>query len=313
MPWCPKCKMEYKEGITVCSDCKVELVDNLTDEVTYLTLAKAEDEAFLKKFQAYLEYSKIPSNVTYLEEELIHSIEVPEEQLDEAKKLFQAFYRVESEKKLAEAAKQANASSTEELEDATNSMPEEVSDMNEDCGETDDLEAENAANDEEDAEEDPYSVYHTEGGTYEMKSDRYKDNKSTAWMFLFFGIAGLIFVALNLLDVIHYLSVISCIFMAIVFVIFFFIAYVSFKKANELATQVDAEEELTKNINEYLVSHITKEYLESIRDHSVNDEINYFHTMQIIKENLTKEFGAQDPAYLDRLVDEFYNEHFEEA
>lgn len=31
MPWCPKCKNEYYEGIKVCADCGVELVDSLEE------------------------------------------------------------------------------------------------------------------------------------------------------------------------------------------------------------------------------------------------------------------------------------------
>ncbi len=31
MPFCPKCKVEYREGFKVCSDCKVELVDSLEE------------------------------------------------------------------------------------------------------------------------------------------------------------------------------------------------------------------------------------------------------------------------------------------
>ncbi len=32
MPWCPVCKNEYREGIQLCAECKVELVDQLEDE-----------------------------------------------------------------------------------------------------------------------------------------------------------------------------------------------------------------------------------------------------------------------------------------
>ena len=32
MPWCPKCKLEYVEGIKVCPDCNVELVEELKEE-----------------------------------------------------------------------------------------------------------------------------------------------------------------------------------------------------------------------------------------------------------------------------------------
>lgn len=32
MPWCPVCKNEYREGIKLCAECKVELVDHLEDE-----------------------------------------------------------------------------------------------------------------------------------------------------------------------------------------------------------------------------------------------------------------------------------------
>lgn len=39
MPWCPKCKNEYYEGIKVCADCGCELVDSLEE------WEKAEQEA----------------------------------------------------------------------------------------------------------------------------------------------------------------------------------------------------------------------------------------------------------------------------
>ncbi len=32
MPWCPKCKNEYREGILVCSECGIDLVESLDNE-----------------------------------------------------------------------------------------------------------------------------------------------------------------------------------------------------------------------------------------------------------------------------------------
>ncbi|MDO7787102.1 hypothetical protein [Desulforamulus aquiferis] len=31
--FCPKCKCEYREGFTVCADCKIQLVDELQEEI----------------------------------------------------------------------------------------------------------------------------------------------------------------------------------------------------------------------------------------------------------------------------------------
>lgn len=39
MPWCPKCKNEYREGIQVCADCGSPLVEQLTEENPSLTEA----------------------------------------------------------------------------------------------------------------------------------------------------------------------------------------------------------------------------------------------------------------------------------
>ncbi|MBQ7841742.1 MAG: hypothetical protein IJ390_14830 [Lachnospiraceae bacterium] len=52
MPWCPKCKYEYVEGIKVCADCGCELVDslsNLKEEET------PEYDEEMDKYDKYLE------------------------------------------------------------------------------------------------------------------------------------------------------------------------------------------------------------------------------------------------------------------
>lgn len=44
MAWCPKCKYEYREGITVCADCKIPLVAELTEEAMRMYADSEEPE-----------------------------------------------------------------------------------------------------------------------------------------------------------------------------------------------------------------------------------------------------------------------------
>ena len=61
MSWCPNCKTEYKEGITVCSDCDAELVESLeTEERCSILFGEENQIELLKKF---LEYNDIMSCV----------------------------------------------------------------------------------------------------------------------------------------------------------------------------------------------------------------------------------------------------------
>lgn len=64
MAWCPKCKYEYREGIKICADCKIPLVEELTDEIIR---ANADMEE--------------PENIAYEEEQITFNMD--EEELDE--------------------------------------------------------------------------------------------------------------------------------------------------------------------------------------------------------------------------------------
>lgn len=52
MPWCPICKNEYREGIKLCAECQVELVDHLEDEKEQN--AELEEQEKIERMNAML-------------------------------------------------------------------------------------------------------------------------------------------------------------------------------------------------------------------------------------------------------------------
>lgn len=52
MPWCPICKNEYREGIKLCAECQVELVEHLEDEEEQN--AEPEEQEQIARLQAMI-------------------------------------------------------------------------------------------------------------------------------------------------------------------------------------------------------------------------------------------------------------------
>lgn len=59
MPWCPKCKCEYEEGVMRCADCDVELVDSVEEIVDWRILVKVKEQKDVDEIIEYLHYSGI--------------------------------------------------------------------------------------------------------------------------------------------------------------------------------------------------------------------------------------------------------------
>ncbi|HHU69252.1 MAG TPA: DUF2007 domain-containing protein [Thermoanaerobacterales bacterium] len=107
MPYCPKCKVEYREGFYTCTDCNEKLIESLSNEKTekdheglkwsYLMTAYNDIEADIiiglmnsngiravKKYYGFSEYLKV-----YMGTAFNIKIFVPDFMLDEAKKIIE--------------------------------------------------------------------------------------------------------------------------------------------------------------------------------------------------------------------------------
>ncbi|MFQ6040250.1 MAG: putative signal transducing protein [Candidatus Poribacteria bacterium] len=108
MPFCPKCRTEYVEGTVMCSDCQIELVDELPPEddvemVNWQVLQELPDEVVGYVLKGVLEEAGIK---VYIRPLMIPGYEriraswfksnwgdllVPEEDLEEARQIIDEY------------------------------------------------------------------------------------------------------------------------------------------------------------------------------------------------------------------------------
>ncbi len=320
MPWCPKCNSEYQEGFTECSDCGTELVDSLEEAVEFLPFFQAEDKKLAEKLMSYLQYSGLPSMLSFDDKTEVYIVNIPPKQEKQARKLYQAFFYVEREnieKGVYKDDAPEEAEGTFEAEAETDGDDKSSSEAQEPeiilQGEEDETTSDETEEDMSDTPEDSSAQDSEERGAYIFKEDRHKDLAGTVWIFLIFGIVGLIFVILNMAGILTILNGwIPNTVMGVLFLFFLYVAASTNTKAKSMKAEIAEENRLTEEINRWLSEHLTEDYLASIHNDELSDELNYIKMTDAIKELLLEQFGAQNLSYLDRLIEEYYNDNFDQ-
>lgn len=269
MPWCPNCKNEYRKGITVCADCGAELVETLT-EASLEPLLVMEQPETLGQLVSFLESEGLADTTVQETEDGKFELLVPSDRRKEAAKLAQAFLAVEKEKELS-------ALSADELTELANKEKEE--------------------------KEAARNVH-----TYVKVEEKYKDTRSTGYMFLVFGVVGLAFTILNSAGVLNILSGWFSLGVAAgLFLVFLLIGIASLRHAASLKGKIGEEADQMQEVTDWLKAHITPEVLSAADDPEASAEANDIFRFDHVKELLREAYPELDDNFTDKLVDEFLN------
>lgn len=347
MPWCPKCKTEYYEGVKVCSECGSELVASLDDVPEMKQLVEGEKEQMERLFQ-FLQYNKIQSaTIDYQEETEDYLVSCEEKEYKNAVKIAKIFLHQEeisgkeasgketSEKDdLQTDASAADGVAESAAENKTFAEPE-AQDHTEPDADAEEADASDegpvAAADTDkmlfDGDIDGIDMENTiqdgaKGGAsmiYKNNAEKAADNKSSAYTLIGVGLVGivlLICLAAGILPIPMYGSTKYMIYgvMGAMFLIFLVMGIVSMRNASRYSQKAQAEDDLTAEIKKWCAENMTAEEVDrdlfTEAEAQQSNEQKYFKRYEKMKKMIGDNFLNLEPGYLDRFVDEYYTNVF---
>lgn len=302
MAWCPKCKTEYQDNITTCADCGTNLVAELKEEATEC-IARIVDQDQAEKFIDFLKYSKLSSaTIQYNTKEDLYYIYTTKSEEQEANKLFVIFRsKIEEEELLSNTWTQELSNSTIITEPKNDNLDPLL----------DDTDSKDYS-EEEDTVKNLSSFMPERSVSYVDMSLKYEDLKSTALIFTISGILGVLFTILN---VTHVLSIFNNWFQFTVLFLacgaFIIIGIRSSREAKEIFPQIAKEKKNREEIEHWMDEHISKNDINSQVDSSVSSEVSFLQKTEFMKREVLKAFPDMNDAFLDYIIEEYYNSHFE--
>ena len=294
MPWCPKCRNEYVEGVTVCADCGCALVDS-PEEYSRAELEQGAQDKMqeLVRFLTANGVAGARMEETELPEETLVTVE--EKELTRAERYKTVF--------LKEWAKEH----PEEQEEKMEAAPEEM--------------AEAYETELQSGQQEGMARTETKGlsgsPVYENASQKAESFRSGAWMLIFVGVAGLILLALAIAGFlpVHLAGVsgvLSGLVMGALFVAFLISGISSLKTSRQLEGKAKEESDLREELLDWCRTHLSAEQIDaSIEELPESEEERYFRRTERIRSLIVRDFMNLDEAYMESFVDEIYTEYFD--
>ena len=279
MPWCPVCKNEYREGYTHCNDCDVDLVDSL-EEGPRALISGAEYD--MNQMAELLQSKDVECFVRPGQRKDEFELYVTEEHAERATAYLQSYVQamMQQQEKDRRAAMGINVDAE------------------------DDTDAETA--EEQQAPE--------QAALYEDKNNKAEDAKSSAIALILVGGLGLVFIVLLVLDYlpIHLFGLgkylVSAI-MAAMFVVFIAMGFSSIKTYKKYLGIAEEEQKNIEQIMDLLAQHMSREAIDAKLAGELEEMPQiYYSRLALIKEFLEAHYGGLEPALLEKLADDWYEE-----
>lgn len=276
MPWCPKCKNEYKEGYTICADCGTELIASLEEGPVAIYFGTEEE---LQEMCNFMRANGIgETQIKYDEKEGTYELLVARKKATEAQKQLRVYLtKIVAPKKIAEM--QCMAKEMEAV-----SKKEEMEEYN-----------------------GPYQEA-------DKKAEEYKSGADTLLIVGAAGIIALVLLNLGIIPIslTGFTKALITGVMGVMFVIFIITGISSRKSYKALKEQAGTEKDQKAEIQTYLKENIELESFDiDLIDDEPAMEILYFRRIEKMKEMIRSVYPSIDTAFMDYIIEETYPEIFE--
>ncbi|MDD2972428.1 MAG: hypothetical protein PHE02_09905 [Lachnospiraceae bacterium] len=266
------------EGMKVCADCGVELVDTLEDMQPKAITFGTEDE--ITRLNEFLKYNQLKSgSIRYDEAEDVYELFVASEDVQKAKRIASIFKQEEALSREEEAAQSETGESAEELlEDIT-------TDTNAGMG----------------------TVQGT-GVVYENKRDKAENFKSSAYTLIIVGIAGAMALLLCKTGIIPFhLNLLTYGVMGVMFAVFLIMGISSYRSYKQYAGDAKEEEELKEEVERWCRENLTRQAIDDgLFQEEFSEEMKYFRRMEKMKQEVEKTFLNMEEGFLDTILEDLY-------
>ena len=293
MPWCPKCKNEYVEGVRTCADCGCELTDSLEELEKEGLIFGSEEE--MEELLAFFSCNGIKSgDLRFDEKEDLYELFIASDEKVRASRYLQVFQKEKNLKAQKEPSVQEEPY-LPEYEDETGAE---------------------AFSDREEEEQEKKST--VSGPVYEAASQKAENFRSGAYTLLVAGIAGMILLICIYAEIlpIRFTGTMRYLtggVMGALFLLFIVMGILSLKSSRKFEGKAKEESALKEELRRWCDENITAPGVDSaIPDLPEAEEARYFKRTEQIRSMIANNFLNLEAGYLENFVDEIYPDIFGE-